>query len=125
MKFFEGFLGEAFFQESSPKRVPYKSKFELSDVFSVAFLLLTFLFAKRKVRASFTITKNKENVNDTTPCFLVYLIFKSKTFSQSVNVKGYKSRKSHVIQNKHALSYDKSNDIQLNRKRRRLGKYKL
>ena len=28
MKFFEGFLGEAFFQESSPKRVPYKSKFE-------------------------------------------------------------------------------------------------
>jgi hypothetical protein len=57
--FFEGFLGEAFFQESSPKRVPYKSKFELSDVFSVAFLLLTFLFAKRKVRASFTITKKQ------------------------------------------------------------------
>jgi hypothetical protein len=26
-KFFEGFLGEAFFQESSPKRVPDKSKF--------------------------------------------------------------------------------------------------
>ena len=27
LKFFEGFLGETFFQESSPKRVPYKSKF--------------------------------------------------------------------------------------------------
>jgi hypothetical protein len=28
-KFFEGFLGEAFFQESSPKRVPDKSQFIL------------------------------------------------------------------------------------------------
>ena len=27
-KFFEGFLGETFFQESSPKCVPYKSKFD-------------------------------------------------------------------------------------------------
>ena len=27
-KFFEGFLGEAFFQESSPKRVPDNSQFD-------------------------------------------------------------------------------------------------
>ena len=29
LKFFEGFLGEAFFQESSPKRVPDKSQFSV------------------------------------------------------------------------------------------------
>ena len=37
------------------RKVSDKSKFELSYVFSVAFLLLTFLFAKRKVSASYII----------------------------------------------------------------------
>ena len=47
LKFFEGFLGEAFFQESSPKRVPYKSKFEgyiiLVDIFDVKDIFSNFL----------------------------------------------------------------------------------
>ena len=49
LKFFEGFLGEAFFQESSPKRVPYKSQFvyKFSNIFSAMPHIVTASFGEQ------------------------------------------------------------------------------